>query len=310
MNDQDPLHETNPFLALNKHKFPVKPGAVKTVAPAPVPKQPQVPEDDDTSLFQAALGHVQPIARGQRAAKPVPLEKHNPAPSVQATAPKEAVAPKKTQPPAVKAPQAPPSEQTHANAEDGSPDLLHLAFKDVRPLGGKGRMVNPELPPLPQAAPQRHDPMQDFMDGKIEFALQHTTEYISAYVHGLDLITVGKLQAGHYSPEAHTDLHGMNALQAFDSLVGFLKASYYKGHRTVLVVTGRGLNSPSGMPVLRGLVQSWLTQEPLKRVVLAFCTALPSAGGAGALYLLLRKYRKGKGKVAWERRPSDVELLP
>ena len=36
-------------------------------------------------------------------------------------------------------------------------------------------------------------------------------------------------------------------------------------------------------------------------VVLAFCTAQPKHGGAGALYVLLRKYRKDRGKVRWDR---------
>lgn len=117
------------------------------------------------------------------------------------------------------------------------------------------------------------------MEGKIEFALAATDEYIEGHVLGLDLITVGKLQAGRYSPEAHLDLHGLNAVQAFQTLVGFIKGAYLKGQRTLLVVPGRGRNSPHGMPILRTKVQEWLTQEPFRRVVLAFCTARPADGG-------------------------------
>lgn len=64
-------------------------------------------------------------------------------------------------------------------------------------------------------------------------------------------------------------------MQAFEALRGFFKGSWYKGLRTVLVVPGRGRNSPDGMGVLREKLQSWLTQDPFKRVVLAFCTAQP-----------------------------------
>ena len=75
----------------------------------------------------------------------------------------------------------------------------------------------------------------------------------------------------------------------------------------MLVVPGRGRNSPDGQGVLRGKLQTWLTQEPFKRVVLAFCTAQPHDGGPGSVYVLLRKYRK-KGRVYWERLPADADL--
>ena len=50
---------------------------------------------------------------------------------------------------------------------------------------------------------------------------------------------------------------------------------------------------------------SWLTHDPLKRVVLAFTTALPRHGGTGALYLLLRKFKKVKGKARFEKEWPD-----
>jgi DNA-nicking Smr family endonuclease len=61
--------------------------------------------------------------------------------------------------------------------------------------------------------------------------------------------------------------------------------------RTVLVVPGRGRNSPNGMGVLREKLPHWLTQEPFKRVVLPFGTARSHDGVLGGIYLLLRKYR-------------------
>ena len=147
------------------------------------------------------------------------------------------------------------------------------------------------------------------MDGKVEFSLSGTDEFMEGHVVGLDLLTVGKLQARHYSPEAHIDLHGLNSEQAFQHMVGFFRSAYYKGVRTALVVTGRGLNSPNGVPVLRFKVQQWLTQEPFRRVVLAFCTAKREDGGPGALYVLLRKYRKNSGKVRWDAMPADPDLF-
>ena len=209
--------------------------------------------------------------------------------------------------------QAEPStpEEYFANAamqdmdEDAAAFLT--AMGSVSPLSGGGRDVAPA--PEPGTPPPHDDTsLQDFLDGKLEFALSFTDEYLEGHVVGLDQMILNKLRAGGLSPEANLDLHGLNAMQAFEALRGFFKGSWYKGLRTVLVVPGRGRNSPDGFGILREKLQSWLTQDPFKRVVLAFCTAQPHDGGPGSVYVLLRKYRK-KGRIYWERMPADSDLF-
>ncbi len=194
-----------------------------------------------------------------------------------------------------------------ASDEDDSRDFFS-AIKGTRPLAGNGRdiPVEPAAPPVPVNDP-RH-PLQDFMEGKVEFSVAATAEYAEGHVLGLDLGIVGQLQARQFSPEAHIDLHGLNSEQAFSNLVNFFRSSYYKGVRVALVVTGRGLNSLNGMPVLRAKVQEWFTHDPFKRVVLAFCTAKQEDGGAGAFYVLLRKYKKSAGKIRWDAMPADPDF--
>ena len=193
-----------------------------------------------------------------------------------------------------------------ADADD-SRDFFS-AIKGTVPLNGKGRdvPVEPEPPLVPVTDP-RH-PLQDFMEGKVEFSVASTAEYAEGHVVGLDLMIVSQLQSRQFSPEAHIDLHGLNCEQAFQNLVGFFCNAYYKGSRTVLIVTGRGLNSVNGVPVLRSRVQQWLTQDPFKRVVLAFCTAKQEDGGAGAFYVLIRRRKKSYGKIRWDVMPSDPDL--
>ncbi len=190
---------------------------------------------------------------------------------------------------------------------DDSRDFFS-AIKGTVPLNGKGRdvPVEPEPPLVPVTDP-RH-PLQDFMEGKVEFSVASTAEYAEGHVVGLDLMIVSQLQSRQFSPEAHIDLHGLNCEQAFQNLVGFFRNAYYKGARTVLIVTGRGLNSLNGVPVLRSRVQQWLTQDPFKRVVLAFCTAKQEDGGAGAFYVLIRRRKKSYGKIRWDVMPSDPDL--
>ena len=59
----------------------------------------------------------------------------------------------------------------------------------------------------------------------------------------------------------------------------------------MLIVHGRGLNSKDQVPVLKERLKIWLARGRAAHVVLAFATARPCDGGAGALYVLLRRDR-------------------
>ena len=73
----------------------------------------------------------------------------------------------------------------------------------------------------------------------------------------------------------------------------FLLKNYQLGLRCVLVVHGRGLNSENHIPVLKERLPIWLTKGPVKKIVMAFSTAMPYDGGTGAIYVLLRKQKGG-----------------
>lgn len=187
--------------------------------------------------------------------------------------------------------------------------LFARAMKDVVPVNSRGRQVTAS--PAGGGAAVSVDPvkaLRDVLEGRVEFALHHTDEFMEGFVVGVDPLVLSRLRNGQYSPEGHVDLHGMNSRQAYDALVFFIKNAYQRGLRTVVVVTGRGRNSPDGIGVLRGMLQRWLCRDPFKRVVLAFCTARPGDGGPGAVYVLLRKYKKSRGKIIWEHTPSDDDF--
>ncbi len=207
-----------------------------------------------------------------------------------------------------------------SKAESMPEELFSRAMQGVLPLEAnqgkrqQGRQVAAGPPEPEEARKERKKreesevtaQLADLVSGKVEFSLDLTDEYIQGHVTGLDTKTIVRLKSGYYSPERHFDMHGMNTEQAFFGLVEFIRENYLQGRRCLLLIPGRGKNSPEGFGVLREKVQSWLTRDPLKRVVLAFCTALPKHGGAGALYVLLRK-NKGKGKINWERLPVDLQ---
>lgn len=161
--------------------------------------------------------------------------------------------------------------------------------------------------PKPAPAPKKSEEdegkeyLSSLVSGKIEFELEYSDEFMFGYVRGTDSKVFQKLKMGAFSHESHIDLHGMNSEQAFDNLLFFIRESFLQGKRCVLAVTGRGKNSPGGHSVLKREIQEWLTRDPFRRVVLAFCTAQPKDGGAGAVYILLRKQKKVQGKVKWDK---------
>ncbi len=190
-------------------------------------------------------------------------------------------------------------------------DLFLRAMERVKPLSDKagGRKI-PQKPAPVESSPfagrdREQNYLQDLVDGKIEFEIALSDEYLQGHVLGLDPRICKKLETGAFSVEAHLDLHGMTTEEALTTLIQFVKQHYLNNSRCLLIIPGRGKNSPNGRGVLRDQIQTWLTRDPLKRVLLAFSTAQPKHGGAGALYLLLRKYRKNRGKIFWERYSTD-----
>ena len=81
----------------------------------------------------------------------------------------------------------------------------------------------------------------------------------------------------------------MTCDEAKQEVTDFVTSSRQQGKRCVLIVHGRGKNSKDQVPVLKLLLQGWLSRGGIGKHVLAFCTARRDDGGAGAMYVLLRK---------------------
>ncbi len=256
---------------------------------------------DDKQLFLQAVHNAK--ASKKQANRHTPLAEYE---SFGKLGSKGQVGKKKKNPPKVNKIIPTPTQDSQEKPLDDD-QAFFKAMQEVTPLNGRGRDIVPEIISI---APKNmlEQNYEQLMESQVEFAHALKGEYLECHVLGLDEAIMNSLRAGQYSPEAHLDLHGLNAVQAYHALVSFFRSSWYKSLRTVLVVPGRGKNSDHGFGVLRDKLQTWLTQEPFKRVVLAFCTARPVDGGPGSVYVLLRKYKK-KGKIQWERLPSDPDLF-
>lgn len=94
-----------------------------------------------------------------------------------------------------------------------------------------------------------------------------------------------------FKVEAVLDLHGVTEKNAFDKVCDFIKSSYNRRKRCVLIITGKGLDDAifSEKGVLRKSVPNWLATSEISPLILAYKNPSESMGGAGALYILLRK---------------------
>lgn len=131
--------------------------------------------------------------------------------------------------------------------------------------------------------------LAELVTGEGPFELTGGTEFIEGAVKGFDDNVRKKLKAGTFALDATLDLHGLKRDEAKPVLERFIQDSRVAGRRCVLVITGRGLHSDDQVPVLKSAVQEWLTHGRPARQVLAFCSAQQKDGGAGAVYVLLRR---------------------
>jgi DNA-nicking Smr family endonuclease len=101
-----------------------------------------------------------------------------------------------------------------------------------------------------------------------------------------------KLARGRAAPDAAIDLHGMRRQEAFAALREFLARAQIGGARLVLVVTGKGdrvVSEDGTAGVLRKSVPNWLRGAEYRSIILGFEEASRPHGGAGALYVRLRR---------------------
>jgi DNA-nicking Smr family endonuclease len=114
----------------------------------------------------------------------------------------------------------------------------------------------------------------------------------------IDTRTKRKLVRGTLAIEERLDLHGLTQHDAYGALRRFLAGAQARGARMVIVITGKGRRAgacevfdPGERGVLRRIVPHWLGLPDLRDYVVGFEEAHVAHGGAGALYVRLRKPR-------------------
>ena len=159
--------------------------------------------------------------------------------------------------------------------------LFRAAVGAVTPLPQQNRIefrTSPRRPLLRNTIVTASipDTLSDFASGELP------DEYLG---NGLSRMMLRKLRRGHWPVQDSLDLHGLDSDAARRLLQEFLHEAKQNGLRCVLVIHGKGMNSPDGEAVLKLRTRHWLIQHPQ---VLAWCDAQPRDGGGGAVLALLR----------------------
>lgn len=188
-----------------------------------------------------------------------------------------------------------PARAAPAPTKKMSDEELFLAeVGGIAPVEKKGGRVGaPPAPPPKKPRPSDDAEvlaqLADLCGGDGPFDIADSDEYVEGLADGIDRRLLRRLRSGDYAVQAHVDLHGATREEAKERVARFILESRRAGRRCVLIVHGRGLHSKDSIPVLKQAVRSWLERGQLARSVLAFATARPTDGGAGAVYVLLRR---------------------
>ena len=197
---------------------------------------------------------------------------------------------KKIRLPEVCLPEAPDRPLTAAEERQ----MFKEAMADVVPLAGRSlqapmtqrRCGYSSVPEDPDAEAYRQ--LKELVETGAGFVIRHTAEYMQGGSEWMPPELFRRIHGGHFSIQAHLDLHGLNRVAAREKFDAFMQDSIASGKRAVLVVHGRGRCSP-GRPVLKTKLYEWLTRGAWKRWVIAFTSARSCDGGTGATYVLLRR---------------------
>lgn len=102
-----------------------------------------------------------------------------------------------------------------------------------------------------------------------------------------------RLARGLVQPDSTLDLHGHNLATAHALLDRRLEAAIAGGLRVLLLVTGKppGGERPVKRGAIRAAVGDWLAASRHGGDIAAVRAAHPRHGGAGALYIVLRRRR-------------------
>jgi DNA-nicking Smr family endonuclease len=195
-------------------------------------------------------------------------------------------------------PGKPPAQPRSPSAADEQ-RAFEQAMRGVQPLSARERRgvtrepvaaPGPDLAARARAEEAHADAeLADLIESDAPLEVEQLGETIMGLARGIDRRLLKRLRAGQYPVEGELDLHAHTLAAAQAELEPFVQKARSEGKRCLLVIHGRGLGSGPEGAVLRPAVWRWLSEGRQRRHVLAFTSAPPAHGGAGAVLVLLRR---------------------
>ena len=147
--------------------------------------------------------------------------------------------------------------------------VIPLRNQDSRGIPNKPRSTSttPDVDPI--AGPGKVD-----LDGDL------------FYRSGVQKRKLRELRRGRLKIADILDLHGYTQLSTPAAITNFLASYSNSDNQCVMIITGKGRNSPDRVSVVRATALETLRKHPR---VLAYCCSQPVDGGHGAFYILLRR---------------------
>lgn len=165
---------------------------------------------------------------------------------------------------------------------------FHDALEGTKRLKSDKVILAPPKSKHPPARPRPTHPSESIrLSEALELPPVRGEEFISYKQEGVSNKILRNLRKGQYNVDAILDLHGKSVDEAIDSVEAFLNQCLHEKLRVLLIIHGKGRHGE--MPILKNKLNHWLREV---NAVLAFCSASPSHGSRGAIYVLLKRTKE------------------
>ena len=179
---------------------------------------------------------------------------------------------------------------------DENPNLFLQAMENVRQLGARPQPSKKDAKakktaPAPEHAALAPDNAEQEAFVRAIGQLKLDVSFADRFPEDDELKPLAvnrlrQLKRGIINVDRQLDLHGLTRDEALAALPHFLGNAQAHGEKAVLVITGKGNNSPAE-PVLQQAVMGWLREQG-KKIVVEFAPAPREMGGSGAFVVFLR----------------------
>ncbi|MEW4468651.1 Smr/MutS family protein [Parasphingorhabdus sp. JC815] len=179
----------------------------------------------------------------------------------------------------------------------GEKALWQKLIETVEPLD-PGRVRRVKALPVAKKLPEVRGPITtETFGGPPAKAIPLRQQVAVPEKAGLDGHWDRRLNKGVVQPDVTIDLHGYTLSSAHGRLDSALELSIAAGHRAILLITGKARSADQrqregGRGAIRAAISDWLAASRHAPYIAAVRRAHPRHGGAGALYIILRRRRR------------------